>query len=116
MTKLLAHGWIRPQHPIVIVPHGTAAEIVNAALDFAPLSGVWVCFCGHEHEEYEVVATHVIEAHVNDPNFDKWIAEGARSVAGQHNPLVWAFADELLFEDEKRPGYIGPDRTDIVGL
>lgn len=52
----------------------------------------------------------------SDPNFDKWVAEGARSVAGQHNLLVWAFADELLFEDEKRPGYIGPDRTDIVGL
>lgn len=52
----------------------------------------------------------------SDPNFKKWVAEGARSVAGQHNLLVWAFADELLFEDEKRPGYIGPDRTDIVGL
>ena len=69
-------------------------------------------------QDVEVVKAlaDMIEAHVNDPNFDKWIAEGARSVADQHNLLVWAFADELLFEDEKRPGYIGPDRTDIVGL
>lgn len=63
MTRQLAHGWIRPAAPIVIIPHGTAAEVVNAALDFAPLSGVWVCFCGYEHEEHDRMAEHVVEAH-----------------------------------------------------
>ncbi len=62
-TRQLAHGWICPASPVVIIPHGTASQIVNAALDFAPLSGVWVCFCDYSHEEREHMAEHVIGAH-----------------------------------------------------
>ena len=116
MTTLFAQGWALPHQSVVTIRAGDAAAIIDAILDYAPLSGLYICVCGYEVEDYDDALEHLTEAHVNDPNFDKWVAEGARSVAGQHNLLVWAFADGLLFEDEKRPGYIGPDRTDIVGL
>ena len=63
MTTLFAQGWALPHQPVVTIRAGDAAAIIDAILDYAPLSGLYVCVCGYEVEDYDDALEHVAEAH-----------------------------------------------------
>lgn len=63
MTTLFAQGWALPHQPVVTIRAGDAAAIIDAVIDYAPLSGLYVCVCGYEVEDYDDALEHVVEAH-----------------------------------------------------
>lgn len=63
MTTLFAQGWALPHQPVVTIRAGDAAAIIDAIIDYAPLSGLYICVCGYEVEDYDDALEHVVEAH-----------------------------------------------------
>lgn len=63
MTTLFAQGWVLPHQPVVTIRAGDAAAIIDAIIDYAPLSGLYICVCGYEVEDYDDALEHVVEAH-----------------------------------------------------